>query len=67
MGGYDIFKSNLQTNNLWSIPENIGYPLNSPDDNIFFMPVNNGKEAYISVFREGEGYGNEDIYKVFIK
>ena len=28
MGGFDIFQSNLQTNNLWSKPENIGYPLN---------------------------------------
>ena len=27
MGGYDIFKSELQSNGIWSKPENLGYPL----------------------------------------
>jgi tetratricopeptide (TPR) repeat protein len=67
IGGYDIFRSELQPNGLWSKPQNLGYNLNTPDDNIFFMPVGNGKSGYISVYKEGEGSGREDIYKVTFK
>ena len=67
MGGYDIFRSDLQSNNLWSNPQNIGYPLNTPDDNIFFMPIGNGKSGYYSLFKESGGYGEEDIYKITLK
>ena len=67
IGGYDIFKSEMQPNGIWSSPQNLGYPLNTPDDDIFFMPVGNGKSGYISVFREGNGFGREDIYKVTFK
>ncbi|WP_179213390.1 TolB family protein [Ekhidna lutea] len=37
MGGYDIFKSEFDSNTLtWSEPENLGFPVNSPDDEIHF-------------------------------
>ena len=49
IGGYDIFRSDMQPNGLWSSPQNLGYPLNTPDDNIFFMPVGNGKSGFISM------------------
>ena len=65
MGGYDIFRSDLQTNGLWSKPSNLGYPVNTPDDNTFFMPVENGKAGYISKFRSAsDNFGKEDIYKI---
>jgi tetratricopeptide (TPR) repeat protein len=67
IGGYDIFRSDIQSNGIWSKPQNLGYPLNTPDDNIFYMPFNNGKSGYISIYREGEGYGKEDIYKLTFK
>lgn len=67
MGGYDVFRSDLQTNGLWSKPANIGYPLNTPDDNVFFMPEGEGKSGYISVLREGAGYGKEDIFRIVLK
>lgn len=67
MGGYDLFRSDLQSNNLWSQPENIGYPVNTPDDNVFFMPVENGKSGYYSIFKESGGSGKEDIYKITFK
>lgn len=67
IGGYDIFKSELQSNGIWSVPQNLGYPLNTPDDNLFFMPVGNGKSGYISLYKEGDGFGREDIYKVTFK
>lgn len=67
LGGYDIFSSGLQPNGIWSSPQNIGYPLNTPDDNIFFMPTGNGKSGYISISRETDGFGKRDIYKITFK
>lgn len=61
IGGYDVFKSELQSNALWSEPENLGYPLNTPDDDIFFMPIEGGKSGYYSRFKETGGMG-EQIY-----
>jgi len=66
-GGYDIFRSELQSNNLWSTPENIGYPLNNPDDNFFFMPTGNGNSGYYSIYKEFTGSGKEDIYKITLR
>jgi len=67
IGGYDIMKSDKMSNGLWDKPKNLGYPVNTPDDNIFFMPVSGGKAGFISVYREGEGYGKQDIYKITFK
>jgi hypothetical protein len=67
MGGYDIFRSELQENGLWGKPKNLGYPLNTPDDNIFFCPTENGKAGYLSLIRREEGAGKEDIYKIKFK
>ncbi|MEZ4999426.1 MAG: tetratricopeptide repeat protein [Bacteroidales bacterium] len=66
MGGYDIFKSTLSTDKRWSKPVNMGYPFNTPDDNIFYMPID-AKKGYISLYREGTGLGKEDIYIVTFK
>jgi len=67
IGGYDIFRSDLQTNGLWSNPKNLGYPINTPDDDIFFMPVGDGKSGYYSRVRESGGFGKQDIYKITFK
>jgi tetratricopeptide (TPR) repeat protein len=67
MGGYDIFRSELQYNGLWSTPENLGYPLNNPDDNIFFCPAENGKAGYMSMTRRDGGAGRADIYLIRLK
>jgi tetratricopeptide (TPR) repeat protein len=67
MGGYDIFHSKMQSNGLWSNPENLGYPLNTPDDNIFFCPMEDGKGGYMSMTRRDEGAGKEDIYLIRFK
>ncbi len=65
MGGYDVFYSTKLENDSWSTPVNMGYPLNTTDDNMFFSPVSKGYSAYISKFME-DGYGGEDIYKVYV-
>lgn len=63
MGGYDIFKSELQEDGTWKEPENLGYPINTPDDDIFFILSADGKHGfYSSVRKEGRGY--TDIYIV---
>jgi tetratricopeptide (TPR) repeat protein len=67
IGGYDIFKSTLQSNNLWSKPVNLGYPLNTPDDNYFFNPIGTGNTGYYSIFKESGGYGKEDIYRIILQ
>ena len=64
MGGYDIFKSVLNTETkVWSEPENIGYPVNTPDDDVFFVTSASGKHGYYASFN-ATGYGEKDIYMV---
>ncbi|HEX7493564.1 MAG TPA: hypothetical protein VF346_05035, partial [Bacteroidales bacterium] len=65
MGGYDIFYSRLLDNGEWSVPLNVGYPLNSTDDDVFFKPVNQGYEGYIAKEIPG-GFGQQDIYRIEI-
>ncbi|MFO7829318.1 MAG: tetratricopeptide repeat protein, partial [Bacteroidales bacterium] len=60
MGGYDIFYSE-KINGQWSTPKNIGYPINTTDDDLFFVPYENGKFAYSSEYSD-YGYGGSDIY-----
>ncbi|MCW3102640.1 MAG: hypothetical protein JWO09_1080 [Bacteroidetes bacterium] len=60
MGGFDVFKSKLE-NGSWSAPENLGYPVNSGANDIFYVYNGKTKTAYFSSLREG-GLGNYDIY-----
>lgn len=62
MGGYDIFKSVFE-NGKWSEPENIGYPINTPDDDVFFTMAASGIRGYYSSERIG-GIGGQDIYVI---
>jgi len=64
MGGYDIFYS-LFENGDWNFPRNIGYPLNTVNDDIFFIPTLDGKQAYYAS-EYGDCYGDLDIYRVFV-
>src|ERR1035437_2224024 len=63
MGGYDIFKTTFESNGHWSEPENLGYPVNTPDDDIYFVLSTNGKTGYYSSLRPG-GFGGADIYLI---
>ncbi len=60
MGGFDNFAS-LLSDGIWSDPINIGYPINTTDDDIFYMVSPDGLKAYYSSFRK-EGYGEKDNY-----
>ena len=61
MGGFDVFQSRLDPGGEWETPTNIGYPVNTTGDDVFFVPTSDGKRAYFSSFREG-GMGDQDIY-----
>ena len=64
IGGYDIFKSVYEEDSLkWSQPTNLGYPINSVDDDIFFVTTPDGKRGYFSSFKE-KGLGDKDIYVI---
>jgi len=61
MGGYDIFLSKKNQFGTWTKAENIGYPLNTTNNDAFFMLTPDGKRAYYSSFK-AEGFGYADIY-----
>lgn len=62
MGGYDIFKSVFE-NGKWGEPENLGYPINGPDDDVFFVISGSGHHGYFASAKQG-GFGDKDIYKI---
>jgi len=62
MGGFDIFVSTPESGGR-ATPKNIGYPINTPGDDIFFTINEKGNKAYFSSERVG-GYGLQDIYEV---
>jgi len=61
IGGFDVFSITKDQNGDWSEPTNIGYPINTTDDDVFFVTSADGKRAYYSSVRK-EGYGEKDIY-----
>ncbi len=61
MGGYDIFYSEIDQDGNWGKPVNIGYPINTTDDDIFFVPFKNGSFSYCTQFSK-QGFGGQDIY-----
>lgn len=63
MGGYDVFKSTLGANGKWSKPVNLGYPINTPDDDVFFVLSGSGKHGYYASAK-GDSYGEKDIYMI---
>ncbi len=62
MGSFDIYKT-VYDKGRWRKPENLGYPINTPDPDAFFTIAANGRHAYFSSVREG-GMGDYDIYLI---
>jgi hypothetical protein len=58
MGGFDNFKS-VRQGTAWKTPSNLGFPINSTDDDKFFQPLNGGKNAYYSITTD---YKKKDIF-----
>jgi hypothetical protein len=66
MGGFDIFFSMIESDGKFSEPINMGYPINTPDDDVFFVTSPDGKRGYFSSAKEG-GHGEKDIYMMTIQ
>ncbi len=64
MGGYDVFKSVKDDLGEWTSPVNLGYPINTPDDELFYSTDEGGKYAYYSADRLGS-LGGKDIFQIF--
>lgn len=62
MGGYDVFTTTLNDEGFWSIPENLGAPVNSTSDDYYFITDSRGKNAYYSSDKNQKG--NQNIYNV---
>ena len=62
MGDYDIFMSTWD-GNAWTRPENLGFPVNSPDIDVFFLVSANKRYGFFTSEKEG-GLGLRDIYRI---
>jgi len=64
MGGYDVFKTTYDSETrTWSKPENLEFPINSPDDDILFVTDSLEKTAFFSTGRYSP-YGKIDVLKI---
>jgi outer membrane protein OmpA-like peptidoglycan-associated protein len=64
VGGFDIFATTFQVDSsAWSLPRNLGYPINTGDDDMYFVYSANGTRGYFSSHRRGN-YGEKDVYVV---
>ena len=66
MGGYDIYKSVYDSaTQTWGEPINLGYPINTPDNDVFFVSTPDGERGWYSSARE-DGLGFTDVYQVWL-
>jgi tetratricopeptide (TPR) repeat protein len=63
MGGYDVFKTSFNDLGQFGKCENMGFPLNTVDDDIFFVMNTQATTGYISSERDG-GLGSLDLYAI---
>ena len=62
MGGMDIFMSRRDSAGRWTKPVNLGYPINTVNDENSFLVSPDGETAYFASDREG-GFGGLDLYQ----
>ncbi|MFT4660803.1 MAG: hypothetical protein ACI8XB_001071 [Patiriisocius sp.] len=60
IGGFDIFYSELDDEGNWMKPVNMGFPINTVSDDIYFTSTQDGTRGYFSSSRSG----NMDIYAI---
>jgi outer membrane protein OmpA-like peptidoglycan-associated protein len=63
IGGFDILVSVIDGDNQWSEPINLGVPVNSTYDDVFYTETVDGRRGYITSMR-GDSHGEKDIYEV---
>ena len=62
MGGYDIFNTTLNEDGFWGDVENMGYPINTVEDDLFFFLTKDESKAFYSSAKKGNG--KTDIYQI---
>ncbi len=67
IGQFDIFYSKAQSDSSWTAPINMGYPINTPEDDMFFAPTTSPNLAYFASSSFEENYGGSDIYLIEYK
>ncbi len=63
IGEYDIFYSMKDANGKWQQPVNLGYPINTTTNNLFFAPTGNSNTALVAK-KSSDGFGALDIYQI---
>lgn len=63
MGGFDIFRCDRINDTTWTKPINLGWPINTPGEDIYYTLTADGKRGYYSSGKAG-GAGLQDIYVV---
>lgn len=53
MGGYDVFFSDRIDDDQWSTPVNVGYPVNTTDDEMMYFPLSKN-EALVTYVEKGQ-------------
>ncbi len=52
MGGFDIYVTRLRNDSTWTEPKNLGYPINTCNDDMGLVIESAGQKAYFSSIRE---------------
>ena len=63
-GGFDLYKSEL-VDSVWSIPENLGFPLNTHEDQVSLFVSTSGKNGYYSFERKWQTNENQSFLYTF--
>jgi outer membrane protein OmpA-like peptidoglycan-associated protein/Tol biopolymer transport system component len=66
LGGFDIFSSKLNEFNTWEKPQNLGFPINTSSDDVFYITTPDRKRSYYASNQE-TGLGKTDIYVIGLK
>lgn len=63
MGGFDVFVTKLSDKGEWSAPKNLGFPLNTCGDELYYTTTLDGRKGYVTSYR-ADGFGEKDIYEI---
>lgn len=66
IGGYDLFFTERTQNGNWGRPVNLGYPVNTTDDDLFIAPAGKGDTALYARFT-GEDIVRKGIYRIILR
>jgi outer membrane protein OmpA-like peptidoglycan-associated protein/tetratricopeptide (TPR) repeat protein len=61
-GGLDLFISRKDSAGNWTMPKNLGYPLNTSGDEVNLFINTAGNRGYYNSSRRPEGFGGNDLY-----